>query len=137
MVMVRKADGSARLCVDFRRVNSLTRQTPFFMPRVEEVIEGIGRARFISKLDLSKGFYQVQLTEEVMEKMAFICHRGVFHFTRMPFGVKNTPACFQSLMQRVLTDLGDFSTAYMDDVVIFSSTWEDHVAHIGRVLETI
>ena len=137
MVTVRKADGSARLCVDFCRVNSLTRQTPFFMPRVEEVIEGIGRAKFISKLDLSKGFYQVELADSAMEKMAFTCHRGAFHFTRMPFGVKNAPACFQSLMQRVLAGLDDFATAYMDDVVIFSSTWEDHVTHIGRVLGAI
>ena len=137
MVTVRKADGSARICVDFRKINGLTRQIPFFMPRVEEVIEGVGKASFISKLDLSKGFYQVQLTEEAQPKTAFTCHRGAYQFTRMPFGVKNAPACFQSLMQRVLADLGDFSAAYMDDVVIFSSTWEDHVAHIERVLQTL
>ena len=125
MVTVHKPDGSARICVDFRRVNSLTKQRPFFMPRVEEVIEGIGKACFISKLDLSKGFYQVRLTDEAMEKTAFTCHKGEYHFTRMPFGVKNAPACFQSLMQQVLAELGDFATAYMDDVVIFISSWED------------
>ena len=137
MVTVRKPDGSVRICVDFRRVNSLTRQQPFFMPRVEEVIEGIGKARFISKLDLSKGFYQVQLTDEAMPKTAFTCHKGAYHFTRMPFGVKNAPACFQALMQQVLAEEGEFATAYMDDVVIFSSTWEDHIVHVGRVLEAI
>ena len=137
IVTVRKPDGSARLCVDFRKVNALTKQTPFFMPRVEEVIEGIGRAAYISKLDLSKGFYQVALTEEAKLKTAFTCHRGAFQFTRMPFGVKNAPACFQALMQKVLVGLDDFATAYMDDVVIFSSTWEDHVVHIGRVLSAI
>ena len=137
MVTVRKPDGTARICVDFRRVNSLTKQRPFFMPRMEEVIEGIGKARFISKLDLSKGFYQVQLTDEAREKTAFTCHKGAFHFTRMLFGVKNAPACFQSLMQQVLAGVEDFATAYMDDVVIFSSTWEDHVVHVGRVLQVI
>ena len=137
MVTVRKADGSARLCVDFRKINSLTRPMPFFMPRVEEVIEGIGKARFISKLDLSKGFYQVPLTDSAMQKTAFTCHKGTFHFTRMPFGVKNAPACFQTLMQRALADVTEFSTAYMDDVVIFSPTWEDHVVHVHRVLESI
>ena len=137
IVTVRKPDGSARLCVDFRKVNALTVQTPFFMPRVEEVIEGIGRATYISKLDLSKGFYQVALTEQAQLKTAFICHRGAFHFTRMPFGVKNAPACFQALMQKVLVGLDEFATAYMDDVVIFSSTWEDHVVHIGEVLGAI
>ena len=137
IVTVRKPDGSARLCVDFRKVNALTVQTPFFMPRVEEVVEGIGRAAYISKLDLSKGFYQVALTEEAKLKTAFTCHRGAFHFTRMPFGVKNAPACFQALMQKVLVGLDDFATAYMDDVVIFSSNWKDHVVHIGQVLGAI
>ena len=134
MVTVRKADGSAHLCVDVRKINSLTHQIPFYMPRVEEVIEGVGKARFLSKLDLSMGFYQVQLTEEAQPKTAFTCHRGAFQFTRMPFGVKNAPACFQSLMQQVLLGLEEFSTAYMDDVVIFTTTWEDHVTHIDRVL---
>ena len=137
MVTVRKADGSARLCVDFRRINSLTRQTPFFMPRVEEVIEGIGKAKYISKLDLAKGFYQVPLTDEAQPKTAFTCHRGAFQFTRMPFGVKNAPACFQNLMQKVLAGVEAFATAYMDDVVIFSSSWEDHVIHINSVLSLI
>ena len=108
MVTVHKADGSARLCVDIRKINSLTRPMPFFMPRVEEVVEGIGKAKYISKLDLAKGFYQVPLTKTAMEKTAFTCHKGNFHFTRMPFGVKNAPACFQILMQRVLGDVTDF-----------------------------
>ena len=137
MVTVRKADGSARLCVDFRKINSLTRQTPFYMPLVEEVIEGVGRSSYISKLDLSKGFYQVELAAAAQPKTAFTCHRGAFQFTRMPFGVKNAPAYFQSLRQRVLAGFGDFSAQYMDGVVIFSPSWEDHVAHIGKVLGAI
>ena len=137
MVTVHKADGSARLCVDFRKINSLTRPMPFFMPRVEEVVEGIGKAKYISKLDLAKGFYQVPLTTTAMQKTAFTCHKGNFHFTRMPFGVKNAPACFQMLMQRVLGDVTDFSMAYMDDVVIFSPTWEDHLIHVRQVLDRI
>ena len=135
MVTVKKADGSARLCVDFRKINGLTRQTPFYMPRVEEVLEGVGKARFISKLDLSKGYYQVRLAEASVPKTAFTSHRGVFEFTRMPFGVKNAPACFQALMQRVLADQREWATAYMDDVVVYSRTWEEHLAHISRVLE--
>ena len=137
MVTVRKADGSARLCVDFRKINSLTRQTPFYMPRVEEVLEGVGQASFISKLDLSKGYYQVQLTEEAMPKTAFMSHRGTYQFTRMPFGVKNAPACFQELMQRVLAEHRSYATAYMDDVVVYSTTWEDHLVHVGGVLQAL
>ena len=137
MVTVKKADGSARLCVDFRKINSLTRQTPFYMPRVEEVLEGVGQAKFISKLDLSKGYYRVQLTENAIPKTAFTSHRGTFEFVRMPFGVKNAPACFQELMQRVLADHRQFSTAYMDDVVIFSASWEDQMHHIDLILQTL
>ena len=74
MVTVKKADGSARLCVDFRKINGLTRQTPFYMPRVEEVLEGVGRSKYISKLDLSKGYYQVQLAEQAIPKTAFTSH---------------------------------------------------------------
>ena len=122
MVTVKKADGSARLCVDFRKINGLTRQTPFYMPRVEEVLEGVGRVNYISKLDLSKGYYQVQLTKEAIPKTAFTSHWGVFEFTRMPFGVKNAPACFQELMQRVLAYQRAWAMAYMDDVVVFSTT---------------
>ena len=137
MVTVRMADGSARLCVDFRKINDLTRQTPFYMPRVEQVLEGVGQAKYISKLDLSKGYYQVQLTEGSIPKTAFTSHRGTFEFTRMPFGVKNAPAAFQELMQRVLADHKLFATAYMDDVVIFSSSWDDHILHIDTILQTL
>ena len=99
MVTVCKADGSARLCVDFRKINDLTRQTPFYMPRVEKVLEEVGQATHISKLDLSKSYYQVQLTDRSIPKTTFTTHRGTFEFTRMPFGVKNAPAAFQELMQ--------------------------------------
>ena len=137
MVTVKKADGSARLCVDFRKINGLTRQTPFYMPRVEEVLEGVGRSKYISKLDLSKGYYQVQLAEQAIPKTAFTSHRGVFEFTRMPFGVRNAPACFQELMQRVLREQRAWATAYMDDVVVYSTSWDDHLIHIASVLQAL
>jgi len=73
-------------------VNAVTTNQPFYMPRVEEVLEGVGKARYISKLDLSKGYYQVKMHESDVPKTAFVCHRGRYEFTRMPFGVKNAPA---------------------------------------------
>jgi len=84
MVTVRKPDGSARLCVDFRKINEVTRQTPFYMTRVEEVLEGVGQAKIISKLDLSKGYYQVQMMPNDIAKTAFICHRGVLSLHACP-----------------------------------------------------
>ena len=80
MVTVRKQDGTARLYVDLKRINTVTRQEPFFMPRVEEVIEGVGKVSFISKLDLTKGYYQIKMKETDVSKTAFICHRGKFEF---------------------------------------------------------
>ena len=137
MVTVRKPDGSARLCVDFKRINAVTRQQPFFMPRVEEVLEGVGKATFISKIDLTKGYYQIRMKESDVPKTAFICHRGKYEFLRMLFGVKNTPAVFQELMQSLLNPYITFSTAYMDDVVIFNDNWTDHLDHIDTVLRTL
>ena len=99
MVAVKKPDGTARLCVDYRMLNSLTHQTPFYMPRIDEVLEEVGQASFISKLDLTKGYYQIPVKEEDIPKTCFVCHRGRYEFTRMPFGVKNSPAIFQQLMQ--------------------------------------
>ena len=137
MVTVRKPDGSARLCVDFRRINDVTRQMPFYMPRVEEVLEGVGKASYISKMDLSKGYYQVEMEIADIPKTTFICHRGKFEFLRMPFGVKNAPAAFQELMQTILSPFKSFSTAYMDDIVVFSDSWQDHINHLDIVLAAL
>ena len=104
MVTVRKPDGLARLCVDFKAINQVTQQDPFYMPRVEEVLESVGKSRYISKIDLTKGYYQILMVEEDICKTAFTCHCGRFEFLRMPFGVKNAPAVFQELMQSVFKE---------------------------------
>ena len=137
MVAVKKPDGTARLCVDYRRLNTITKQTPFYMPRVEEVLEGVGQASFILKLDLTKGYYQIRVSELDIPKTCFICRKGRYEFTRMPFGVKNAPALFQELMQTTLHDTTKFATAYMDDVVIYSSTWGDHLKYVAKVLDRL
>jgi len=137
IVCVRKPDGSARLCVDFKRLNAITKPLPFYMPRVEEVLEGVGKAKFISKMDLAKGYYQLQVCPADRPKTAFVCHRGKFQFNRMPFGVRNAPAVFQELMDQILRNEREFCSPYMDDVVIYSMCWEDHVRHIRRVLERL
>ena len=94
-------------------------------------------ATFISKIDLTKGYYQIRMKELDVPKTAFICHRGKYEFLRMPFGVKNAPAVFQELMQSLLNPYTIFITAYMDDVVIFSDNLTDHLDHIGTVLRTL
>ena len=115
----------------------MTKQIPFYMPRVEEVLEGVGKASHISKLDLSKGYYQVLMSEPDIQKTAFICHRGKYEFLRMPFGVKNAPAVFQELMQSILGPYKKYATAYMDDIVVFSDSWENHLEHIDTILTAL
>ena len=101
MVTVRKPDGSARLCIDFKAINAITTPLPFYMPRVEVVLEHVGKSSVISKIDLTKGYYQVPMYPDDVPKTAFICHQGKFEFLRMPFGVRNAPAVFQELMQKL------------------------------------
>ena len=104
------------------------------MPRIDEMIDQLGEAHYLSKLDLNKGFCQIPLAQVDQEKTAFCTPWGKFHFTMMPFGLRNALASFQWMMDTVLDDIQDFSGAYKDDIIIFSQTWEDHVAHIKCVL---
>jgi len=127
IVAVKKPDGSAHLCVDYKRLNAVTVDQPFYMPRVEEVLEGVGQACWISKLDLTKGYYQVRVAPDDIAKTAF---------TRMPFGVKNAPAIFQTIMQTIFAGQSN-CIPYMDDLVVFSNMWEDHLVHIQQTLHTL
>ena len=107
------------------------------MPRIDEMIDQLGEAHYLSKLDLNKGFYQIPLAQVDQEKTAYCTPWGKFHFIMMPFGLRNAPASFQRMMDTVLDDIQDFSGTYMEDIIIFSQTWEDHVAHIKCVLDRL
>ena len=137
MVTVRKPDGTARICINFKAINSITTPLPFYMPQVEEVLEHVGKSRVISKIDLTKGYYQVPVHPEDIPKTAFICHQGKFEFLRMPLGVRNAPAVFQELMQKLFRGCREFCSPYMDDLIIYSVSWEEHVAHVKKVLQCL
>ena len=119
MVTVREPGGTARLCIDFKAINAVTEPIPFYMPKVDEVLESMDKSSVISKLDLTKGYYQVPMHPDDIQKTAFMYHQGRFEFLRMPFGVKIAPAVFQELMQRFFRDCSLFCSLYMDDMVIF------------------
>ena len=106
-------------------------------PLIDDLLHRVGEAIYLSKLDLSKGFYQVPLEAKDMEKTAFISPAGKFQFTTMPFGLKNAPATFQRMMDVVLQGLESFSVPYIDDILIFSNCWEDHLEHIHAVIERL
>ena len=135
IVTVRKPNGKIRICVDFRKVNAVMTPVPFYMPRIEEVLEATGQAKVISKMDLSKGYYQVMVCPEDRDKTTFVCHKGKFRFTRMPFGVCNAPAVFQTLMDGVVRGLESFCRVYMDDLVIYSNSWIEHMTHEDKYWE--
>ena len=133
IVPVPKPDGSIRLCIDYRRVNEITEGDPYYMSTLEEILERVGGSRAVSKLDLAKGFYQIEVEEESIEKTAFITPFGKFAFTRMPFGLKNAPAIFQRAMEVVLRDCYAFSAPYIDDIVVFSKDGVEHIQHLREV----
>ena len=87
---MRKPNGKVRICLDFKKINSVTRPMTFYTPKIEEVIEAVGKACVVSKMDLSKGYYQVRMAEEDIPKTAFVCQRGKFEFLRMPFCQERT-----------------------------------------------
>ena len=110
---------------------------PFQMPCIEDLLNQVAGATWLSKLDLNKGFYQVPLSTDSQEKTAFCSPWGKFAFKRMSFGLKNTPAAFQRCMLNTLSHLPGCSAVYIDDIIIFSPNWKTHIDHIRAVLDAL
>ena len=137
IVLVKKKDGSLRICVDYRRLNSVSKVDAYPMPRVDELIDHLGRTQYLSTLDLTRGYWQVPVSANAQHKTAFTTPFGLFEFKRMPFGLQGAPATFQRMMDKLLDGLGDFAKAYIDDLIIFSTSWEDHLKHLRTVLQRL
>lgn len=131
VVLVRKKDGSWRLCVDYRRLNAVTQKDAYPFPNVDEIVSNLGGAGYFSILDASKGYLQVEMRQGDECKTAFTCHRGLYEFVRMPFGLCGSPSTFQRLIDRVLGDAKwQHALAYLDDIVVYSRTFEEHLSHL-------
>ena len=137
IVLVKKRDGSLRLCVDYRRLNAVCKPDPYPMPRVDELLDQLGKAQFITTLDLARDYWQVPMAEESRNMTAFITPFGQFEFTVMPFGLSGAPGTFQRIMDGVVVGKEEFAAAYLDDLVIYSSTWTEHLAHIEAILQKL
>lgn len=135
-VLVPKSDGSTRFCIDFRKLNSVSEFDAYPMPKIDNLLEKLGKAQYLSSLDLTKGYWQIPLAED-KEKTAFCTPKGLFHFTYMPFGLHGAAASFQRLMDEVLEPVTHCTAAYIDDIIVFSCTWEEHLKHLGEVLREL
>lgn len=137
LVIVHKKDSSLRLCVDYRRLNSHSKVDAYPMPRVDDLIDQVAGSPYITTLDLTKGYWQVPVAKEDREKTAFTTPFGFYQFTRMPFGLQGAPATFQRMVDKILNGLNDFAGAYIDDVIVFSRSWSEHLQHLETVLRKI
>ena len=137
IVLVRKKDKSLRLCVGYRRLNAVSEMEPYPMPRIEDLLDRLGRARFLTTLDLAKGYWQVKMKKSARDKTTFVTPYGLYQFTRMPFALSGAPGTFQRLMDKVLKGHESYSAAYLDDVIIYSGNWEDHIKHVAAVLQSL
>ncbi|KAL0172150.1 hypothetical protein M9458_032461, partial [Cirrhinus mrigala] len=135
-ILVPKSDGSLRFCTDFRKVNSITKADSFPLPRVEDCVDRVGSSRYVTKLDLLKGYWQVPLTPRASEISAFVTPDAFMQYTVMAFGMRNAPATFQRLMQTVLSEIQNCEV-YLDDVVVYSMSWEDHLSTLNSVLKRL
>ena len=138
VVLVKKRDGSARFCVDLRAVNSATQPVAYPLPRIDEALDGLSGARFFTTLDMTAGYWQVEIAPEDREKTAFSTGRGLHQFRKMAMGLRNAGATFQRLMEFVLAGV-DAKTClvYLDDVVLFNKTEEGHLETLKEVFEAV
>ena len=128
MVIVGKRDGTIRICVDYRKLNAISETDAYPMPRIDELIDKVGGLCYISTLDLTCGYWQIPVAQEDRVKTAFSTPYGLFQFHVMPFGLQGAPATFQRLIDRIIQG-ADFAAAYLDNLIVFSSTFDEHLAH--------
>ncbi len=135
IVLVRKKSGELRFCVDYRRLNAITRKDSYPLPRIDETLEALAGAEWFSTLDLQSGYWQVELHPEAKERTAFSTGRGLWQFKVMPFGLCNAPATFERLMEQVLAGLPlSVCLVYIDDILVPGRTFQQGICNLREVL---
>lgn len=139
IVLVTKKNGQPRFCVDYRQLNAITEDEPLPFPIIHRCLKELGTAEIFSTLDLKNGYWQVPVGKDSKQYTSFMAPDGAsYRFRVMPFGLKNAPSTFQRLMNQVLSGLiNKVCIVYLDDIVIFSATWEDHLQGLRLVLERL
>lgn len=138
VLFVKKQDGSLRMCIDYRAVNKQTVKNKYPLPRIEEMLDQLGKAKYFTKFDLDSGYHQIRVAQEDVYKTAFSTRYGHYEFLVMPFGLTNAPATFQTLMNDIFRPFLDkFIMVYLDDILIYSETLEEHDQHVRQALEVL
>ena len=139
VVMVKEKDGCLRFCVDFRQLNAATVKDAHPIPRIDDLLDALHGARWLSTLDLKSGYWQVPIQERDKEKAAFRTSSGqLFEFNQVPFGLCNAPVTFSRLMDHVLAGRQwETCLFYLDDIIVFAATWEEHLDRLRQVFERL
>lgn len=138
VVIVNLPVSDPRFCVDYRGVNHITKKDSYPLPRVNVSLDFLARGKFITTLDLARGYWQVEVAEESQPKSPFVSHCGLYQFRVLPFGLCNAPATYQRLMNNVLAGLiYKTCVVYVDDIVVASPTFEEHLKDVEEVLHRL
>jgi len=138
ILFVRKKDGTLRLCIDYRKLNDMTIRNSYPLPLIGDLLDRVKGAKYFTKLDLKSAYNLVRIKEGDEYKTAFRTRYGHFEYLVMPFGLKNAPATFQHFINDVLSDyLDDFVISYIDDILIYSNSLEEHHEHVRKVLRKL
>jgi hypothetical protein len=135
-VIVKKPDGTNRICIDYRKINRVTLFDSEPTPVPSDIFVKIAKAQYVSTIDLSKGYWQIPMAVEDIPKTGFVTPEGAFVFRRMPFGLKNSSATFNKMMRIMIAGL-DGVDSYIDDIIVYSETWEDHLQILDKLFGRI
>ncbi|UYV77192.1 K02A2.6-like [Cordylochernes scorpioides] len=133
VILVRKKDGSLRFCVDYRRLNKITKKDVYSLPRIDDALDTLSGSRYFSTMDMRSGYWQIEVDDKDREKTAFITPDGLYEFNVMPFGLCNAPATFERMIDNVLRGLKwDMCLCYLDDIVVYGSTFKEHLTRLYK-----